>query len=86
MHAILLIVTKMIPDPSQNIGGDGNSRDIRIKTKVSGKTMLKPFHALCCICEEIIDNPISFVYTIVGNPISLPPWTLSKYVQGHGPK
>ena len=63
---MLLIVTKMIPDPSQNIGGCGNSRDIKIKTKVSGKTMLKPFHALCCIlivtCEEIIDNPISFVY------------------------
>ena len=64
---MLLIVTKMIPDPSRNIGGgDGNSRDMRIKTKVSGKTMLKPFHALCCIlivtCEEIIDNPISFVY------------------------
>ena len=57
---MLLIVTKIIPDPSQNIGGDGKSRDIRIKTKVSGKTMLKPFHALCCIliatCEEIIDN------------------------------
>ena len=64
---MLLIVTKMIPDPSQNIGGGiGNSRDIRIKTNVSGKTMLKPFHALCCIlivtCEEIIDNPIYFVY------------------------
>ena len=63
---MLLIVTKMIPDPSQNMGGNGNSRDIRVKTKVSGKTMLKPFHALCCIlkvtCEEIIDNPISFVY------------------------
>ena len=65
---MLLIVTKMIPDPSQNMGGggDGNSRNIRIKTKVSGKTMLKTFHALCCIlivtCEEIIDNPISFVY------------------------
>ena len=63
---MLLIVTKMIPDPSQNIGGNGNSRGIRIKTKVSGKTMLKPFHVLCCIlivtCEEIIDNPISFVY------------------------
>ena len=63
---MLLIVTRMIPDPSQNIGGDGNSRDIRIKTKVSDKTMLKPFNALCCIlivtCEEIIDNPISFIY------------------------
>ena len=66
MHAMLLIVTKMIPDPSQNIVGDRNSRDIGIKTKVSGKTMLKPFHALRCIlivtCEEIIDNSISFVY------------------------
>ena len=65
---MLLIVIKMIPDASQSIegGGNGNSRDIRIKTKVSGKTMLKPFHALCCIlivtCEEIIDNPISFAY------------------------
>ena len=63
---MLLIVTKIIPDPSQNIRGNGNSRGIRIKTKVSGKTMLKPFHALCCIlivtCEEIIDNRISFVY------------------------